>query len=247
MEGYDERSYGDAFADVYDDWYGSVTDIDATASTMASFAAGHPQLPVLELGIGTGRLALALAARGVAVVGIDSSAAMLDRLRIKPGAEAVTALEGDMVDDLPAGPFAAAFVAYNTLFNLRTAERQLACFTAVAHRLPVGGHFAVEAFVPDTTGARSSEVRVRSLAAGRVVLSVSQSDPALQTAEGHYIDITEAGGVKLRPWSIRWSSIAELDRMAVASGLELVSRWEDFARTPFTTDSERHVSVWRRR
>jgi SAM-dependent methyltransferase len=247
MEGYDERSYGDAFADVYDDWYGSVTDIEATASTMAWLAADHPQLPVLELGVGTGRLALALAAHGVAVVGIDSSSAMLDRLRAKAGADAVTAIEGDMVDDLPAGPFAAAFIAYNTLFNLRTAERQIGCFRAVARRLPSGGHFAVEAFVPDATGQRSSDVSVRTLTADRVVLSVSRSDIDRQTAEGQYIDITETGGVMLRPWSIRWSTVTELDRMAMSSGFELAARWEDFARTPFTPDSERHVSVWRRR
>ena len=247
MEGYDERSYGEAFADVYDDWYGTVTDIDATATAVARLAAAHPDLPVLELGVGTGRLALAIAALGIRVTGIDSSPAMLDRLRSKPGAENIATIEGDMVDDLPPGPFAAAFVAYNTLFNLRTAERQQACFHAVASRLAPGGHFAVEAFVPEVAGRRSSDVQVRSLAADRVVLSVSRSDPSLQTADGNYIDITETGGVRLRPWSIRWSTVDELDRMAAAAGLDTVARWEDFAGTPFTPDSDRHVSVWRRR
>ena len=95
--------------------------------------------------------------------------------------------------------------------------------------------------------SRSSDVQVRSLAATRVVLSVSRSDPQQQTADGQYIDITETGGVRLRPWSIRWSTIEELDQMAAAAGLDAVARWEDFAGTPFTPDSDRHVSVWRRR
>ena len=104
MEGYDERSYGEAFADVYDDWYGTVTDIDATATAVTRLAARHPELPVLELGVGTGRLALAIAAHGTKVIGIDSSPAMLDRLRSKPGAEHIDNIEGDMVDDLPRTP-----------------------------------------------------------------------------------------------------------------------------------------------
>src|SRR4051794_26981843 len=113
MERFDDSSYGDAFADVYDDWYGGISDVAATGGTLAALADGRP---VLELGVGTGRLAVPLAALGVDVTGIDSSAAMLDVLAGKHGA--VRALRGDMVDDLPTGPFGLAFVAYNTLFNL---------------------------------------------------------------------------------------------------------------------------------
>lgn len=246
MDGYDDDTYGSAFADVYDDWYGSVSDIDATVAAIAALAAPLADLPVLELGVGTGRLALPLAANGIQVVGVDSSRPMLDRMSAKPHAEAVRTIVGDMVDDLPDGPFAVVFVAYNTFFNLRSAERQSACMKAVAERLARGGSFVVEAFVPDTDEVAREQVSVRSLDTARVVLSVSRSDHTNQTAEGQYIDITEAGGVRLRPWSIRWATIAQLDAMAAAAGMVIAHRWEDFSRRPFDDTSARHVSVWQR-
>jgi SAM-dependent methyltransferase len=244
VRGYDDQSYGDGFADVYDDWYADITDVEATATTLRDLADGGP---VLELGIGTGRLALPLAALGVEVHGVDSSAAMLDRLRAKPEGATVHAVQGDMVDGLPAGPFALAFVAYNTLFSLLTGERQQACFDAVASRLRSGGAFAVEAFVPEPDHEGASAVTVRSVHVDRVILSVSTADPDAQRAEGQYIDITEAGGVRLRPWSIRWATPAQLDEMAERAGLHLVARWAGFDRAPFDAESARHVSVYRRR
>ena len=243
MRGYHDQSYGDGFADVYDDWYAGITDVDTSTATLAALAADGR---VLELGVGTGRLAAPLAARGLPVTGIDTSTAMVALLHDKPGGERVDVVVGDMVDDLPDGPFSLVFVAYNTLFNLLTAERQQACFHAVAARLTVGGAFAVEAFVPEVQPDAASNVSVRSVTADRVVLSVSTSDHAAQTAEGQYIDITEAGGVKLRPWSIRWATPAQLDEMAAVAGLHLTDRWTGFERTPFGPDSSRHVSVYRR-
>ncbi len=243
MRGYDDQSYGDGFADVYDDWYAGISDVEATTAALLDLAAGGP---VLELGIGTGRLALPLAAAGAEVHGVDSSPAMLDRLTAKPGAEAVHATPGDMVDGLPEGPFSLVFVAYNTFFGLLTEERQQACMHAVASRLRHGGAFAIEAFVPDPEHESASNVTVRSMHVDRVVLSVSRADPAAQRAEGQYIDITESGGVRLRPWSIRWSTPAQLDEMAAIAGLRLTDRWGGFERTPFEADSARHVSVYRR-
>jgi SAM-dependent methyltransferase len=242
VRGYDDQSYGDGFADVYDDWYADISDVAATTSTLKALADGGR---VLELGIGTGRLAIPLAAAGVPVVGVDSSPAMLDRLREKPGVDDIDATLGDMVDGLPAGPFSLVFVAYNTFFNLLTEERQQACFVAVEERLQPGGAFAIEAFVPDPAHEPASSVNVRSVLADRVVLSVSTADPAAQRAEGQYIDITEAGGVRLRPWSIRWATPGQLDEMASSAGLRLESRWGGFDRSPFDVDSARHVSVYR--
>lgn len=240
MEGYGASSYGDAFADVYDDWYRRVSDIGATVSALVALAGG--QGDVLELGVGTGRLALPLATTGMRVTGIDTSTAMLARLAEHDPQGTVTALHGDMVDDLPPGPFDVVFVAYNTLFNLLTEARQAACFTAVAERLGPAGTFVIEAFVPaPSTGA---QVSVRSLSADRVVLSVSLNDAANQVAEGQYIELSEAGGVRLRPWAIRYCTPAELDRMAAAAGLRLIDRWGEFDRRPFTPDSERHVSIY---
>ena len=167
--------------------------------------------------------------------------------RLAAGGDTVRAHVGDMVDGLPDGPFGVVFVAYNTFFSLLTAERQQGCFTAVAGRLAPGGSFVVEAFVPDARQQRGSGVDVRSVTADRVVLSVHTSDPTRQTAEGQYVDITEAGGVRLRPWSIRWSTIEQLDAMAAAADLDLAHRWADFDRSPFTADSPRHVSVYANR
>lgn len=244
MRGYDERSYGEGFADVYDDWYADISDVEATTTTLTMLADGGR---VLELGVGTGRLAIPLAAAGLEVHGVDTSPSMLDRLAAKPGAAGVTAALGDMVDGLPDGPFSLVFVAYNTFFNLLTAQRQQGCFRAVAGRLAPGGRFAIEAFVPQPGDRPSSSVSVRSVRADRVVLDVNTSDPAHQRAEGQYVELTEAGGVRLRPWSIRWATPAELDGMAAASGFDLEARWEDFGRAPFGIDSPRHVSVYRTR
>ncbi|HQZ34692.1 MAG TPA: class I SAM-dependent methyltransferase [Ilumatobacteraceae bacterium] len=241
MRGYDDSSYGDSFAEVYDEWYHGISDVGATVTTLVSLAQGGR---VLELGVGTGRLAVPLAAAGLEVHGLDSSELMLQQMAMKDGGAVVHAHRGDMVHDLPEGPFSLVFVAYNTFFNLLTHERQQSCFAAVADALVEGGCFVIEAFVPDPEHDPASNITVRSIAADRVVLSVSTTNAIDQVAEGQFIDITEAGGVRLRPWSIRWATTVQLDDMATAAGLRLADRWEAFDRTPFTTESERQVSVF---
>ncbi len=245
MRGYDNTSYGDGFADVYDDWYADVTDVDATVERLVDLAGDGGR--VIELGVGTGRLAVPMAAAGLAVTGIDASAAMLDRLRERDRNGLVDAICGDMVADIPAGPFDAALVAYNTLFNLPDAATQAACFAAVASCLRPGGCLVVEAFVPATTGewAARPTVEVRTMTVDRVVLSVAHNDVASQEASGQFIDLSEQGGVRLRPWRVRWSTPAQLDAMAAAAGFELENRWADMAATPFDDASDEHVSVYR--
>jgi SAM-dependent methyltransferase len=247
MEGYDETSYGDAFADVYDDWYGDISDVTATVAVLLDLAGRGP---VLELGVGTGRIAIPLARagreRGVGVAGVDTSRAMLARLADADPAGLVDAVVGDMVEGLPAGPFTLVIVAYNTIFNLTDDGAQAACFAAVARRLVSGGRFVVEAFVPDDPPRRSDDVTVRTMAADRVVLSVTVNDPDRDLAEGQFVELSASGGVRLRPWSIRYSTPDQLDAMASSAGLGLESRWEDFARTPYGVDSPRHVSVYRK-
>jgi SAM-dependent methyltransferase len=248
VRGYDEQSYGDAFADVYDDWYRSVSDVDLTVVELLDLTDAGP---VLELGVGTGRLAVPLAeaglARGVRVTGIDASQAMLDRLAWRDPGGLVEAVRGHMVDDLPPGPFGLVFVAYNTLFSLTDDGAQQRCFATVAERLRPGARFVVEAFVPEDPPRGGDTVNVRSLAADRVVLSVSVTDPDRQTAEGQFVELSESGGVRLRPWSVRYATTAQLDVMAAAAGLELEQRWEAFDRSPFHDESSRHVSVYIRR
>ncbi len=241
MHGYDEATYGDSFADVYDEWYRDVSRIDATVDRLRALGGDGP---FLELGVGTGRLALPLAATGASVMGIDSSDAMLHKLTAKDTDRKVGVVRGDMVDDLPAGPFAVVFVAYNTLFNLADPDRQEALFRSVAARLDVGGHFVVEAFVPDPQRPAGSSVTVRTMAVDRLVLLADVHDPVRQTVEGQFVEFTDGERVRLRPYRIRYSTTVELDRMATHAGLELRSRTEDMAGAPFDDDSPTHVSVY---
>jgi SAM-dependent methyltransferase len=242
MKGFDDSSYGEAFADVYDDWYADVTDVDATVARTLDLAGTGGR--VLELGVGTGRLALPMARAGLTVTGIDSSASMLAVLAKADPDRTVDAHLGDMVDDLPGGGFDVALAAYNTFFNLLDADRQQACFERVADRLRPGGRFVVEAYVPERAITVGSDVSVRSMTADRVVLSVSQHDPDEQCAAGQFVEISEAGGVKLRPWAIRWATPGQLDEMGERAGLRLEARWADMAGTTFDADAAQHVSVY---
>jgi SAM-dependent methyltransferase len=248
VRGYDQRSYGDGFADVYDDWYADVTDVAATVARMVEIAGEGAR--VLELGVGTGRLAVPMADAGLRVVGVDSSEAMLARLAerdIDGRVEAILADMADIAGALPAGPFDAVLIAYNTIFNLVGDGEQQRLFQHVAARLEPNGAFLVEAFVPDfAPGDGTSEVGVRSMAVDHVVLSVSVNRPAEQLAEGQFVQFSESGGVRLRPWSIRWATPAQLDAMAAAAGLQLDERMADMSGAPFADDSTQHVSIYRR-
>ncbi len=239
------EAYGEAFADVYDEWYHDVSDVAATVAFLDALRSGRDEL--LELGVGTGRLALPLAEAGFAVTGVDASVSMLDRLRLADPHGAVSVVRGDMVDDLPPGPFHIALIAFNTLFNLLTPARQQQLFTAVAERLRPDGRFVVEAFVPDTEHYAGERVDVRSMEPGRVVLSVSRHDNDTQRADGQFVELTDGAPVKLRPWSIRWATPTQLDDMATRAGLSLDQRFADMRGAQFDDDSAAHVSIYRRR
>lgn len=246
VQGYDDATYGEAFADVYDEWYEEeLGDVGPVVHCLAGFAGAGT---ALELGVGTGRLAIPLAAvvapLGGQVLGLDSSASMLARMAAKANGSLVTPMHGDMVDDLPDGPFTLVFAAYNTFFNLLSHDRQQQCMAEVSQRLGVSGRLVIEAFVPSDDALPGDSVSVKSLTADRVVLAASRTDPVRQLAEGQYIQFTEAGGVRLRPWAVRWATPDQLDRMAAIAGLRLEHRWADFTGVPFDTHSERHVSVY---
>ena len=249
MEDFDAATYGERIADVYDDWYGEMSDVGAAVERVAALAAGGP---VLELGVGTGRLAVPIAASGLEVHGIDASPAMLERLAANAATAGVSvhAHPGDFTDlDVPMdGGFAVVFVAFNTLFTLPDAEAQRRCMAAVARHLRPDGWFAVEAFVPGVPGPdyalEGGAVTPGKVEVDRVVLQVTIHDAVAQTVVGSLVDITEAG-IKLRPWRIRWASPDELDAMASEAGLARAQRWGDWDGRPYDDDCPKHVTLYR--
>jgi SAM-dependent methyltransferase len=249
MDGYGPSTYGEGFADVYDDWYGNVSDVDATVERVLSLAAVAGADRVLELGGGSGRLALPLAARGMATWTVDASLAMVRRLRAKPGGDRVHAVVGDMAA-LPLSArarFGVVLCAFNTLLNLTTLEAQRHCLAAAAGRMaPEGGRLVVESFVAaslDDPGAPVSAGEPRHIGLEEVVLTVSRLDPASHTITGQHVQITEAG-IRLRPWMLRYLSPEELDGLAAEAGLRLVERHGGWRGEPFTQASSVHVSTY---
>lgn len=238
--------YGDAFADVYDEWYEHVTDAPATARALHALAGGGN---LLELGIGTGRIAIPLAqllAPGRSVWGIDESQAMLNLCRAKLAdmnpsvAERIHLLQGDMADDLPNGPFSVIFCTFNTFFNLDSEAAQRTCLHAVAQRLASGGAVVLETAVLTRANTHASTITHNAH-------SSSDYDPETQIGHGIFTSTSLDGSLVERPWRIRYSTPAQIDEMAATAGLICTDRWEDFAFTPFHAGSARQVAVWRRR
>jgi SAM-dependent methyltransferase len=249
MDGYRPSTYGDRFADVYDDWYGDLSDAEATVERVASLAATAGTRRVLELGGGSGRLAVPLAAQGIATWTVDASLPMLRRLRGKPGGERVHAVVGDMAAlPLSSGArFGVVLCAFNTLFNLTTIEAQRCCLADAAARLvPASGRLVVESFVApphDEADTAVGAVEPRHIGVDEVVLTVSRLDPDHHTVTGQHVQITEAG-IRLRPWMLHYLSLEELDAMAAEAGLRLVDRHAGWRAEPFTGDSTLHVSTY---
>ncbi len=243
MSDYDAASYGDKIADVYDEWY-SQLDTSGAVDMLADLAGSGP---VLELGIGTGRLALPLSERGVEVHGIDASEAMVAKLRAKPGGDRIPVRMGDFADLEVEGQFSLIAVAFSTFFSLRSQEEQVRCFRNVALHLSDDGLFVIEAFVPDVSRfdrqQRVGASKVKS--DGEVMLEVSQHDPTQQRVDAQHIVLSEAG-IEMYPVKVRYSYPAELDLMAQLAGLRLRERWGGWRREPFTASSIWHVSVYER-
>jgi ubiquinone/menaquinone biosynthesis C-methylase UbiE len=245
VEGYESHTYGDAFADVYDDWYRDLSDVTALVELISEFSPGRN---LCELGVGTGRLAIPLSASGFDVTGVDSSSAMLDRLRSTDADSRISVVSGDMVDDMPAGPFDVVLIGFNTLFNLESHDRQRECLQTCSEALTDGGIVVVEGLAPPSQpdGATVDDVSVKSMTATNVVLSISRHHSADQLVEGQFVEFTEKHGVRLRPWSIRYASTAQLDEMARASGLSVVARFNDANRTEFDPMTGRHLTIYGR-
>lgn len=243
VEGYDASTYGERIAEIYDDLYDELFDADATVSFIVELARGGR---ALELGIGTGRIAVPLARAGIEVVGIDSSESMVARLRAKPGGTDIPVTIADFVEVDVEGEFVVVYIPFNTLFALTTQEQQVRCFQNVARHLTDEGVFVVEAFVPDLGRFdRHQRVSVDRIENDRVVLEMSRHDPVRQTSDSQHVVIGE-GETKLYPVSIRYAYPAELDLMARLAGLRLRARFGGWRKEPFTSASVAHVSVYER-
>lgn len=196
----------------------------------------------LELGIGTGRIALPLAARGVPVVGIDLSTAMVAEMRRKPGGAAIPVTIGDFATTRADGEFSLAYLVFNTVMNLTTQDEQVACFANVARHLAPGGRFVVEVGVPDLQRLAPGEI-YRPFDVSARHLGFDEYDVVNQGLVSHHYRI-ENGEMTLGSFPFRFVWPAELDLMARLAGLSLEHRWADWSRAPFTSLSRQHVSVW---
>lgn len=239
MNFYSDETYGEHVAGVYDEWY---SDYDPQAiNTLAELAAGGL---ALELGIGTGRIALPLAAKNIEVHGIDAAPSMISQLRAKPGSERITLTQGNFADVPVEGEFALVYIVFNTFFALSTQDEQVRCFRNVAAHLSRDGRFVIEAFVPDLTRFTGGQVNwATKVTADEVQLDVGQHDAAAQQVISQKVVITD-GKVRLYPVQIRYAWPSELDLMAQLAGLRLRERWGNWRREPFSSESKKHISVY---
>jgi SAM-dependent methyltransferase len=239
MDNYREDTYGERIAGVYDDWYDEYD--EATLTTLRELAGGGR---ALELGIGTGRIAVPLQQSGVAVEGIDASKAMVARLRAKPGGDRISVAMGNFADVPVKGHYALIYVLVNTFFALLTQEEQVRCFRNVADHLSPRGSFLIEAFVPDLSRLSARQaVRVGDITENEVHLDISQNDPVGQQITAQQVVVSDAG-IRLYPVKLRYAWPAELDLMARLAGLELKRRWGDWRKGPFSADSRIHISIY---
>lgn len=239
---YGPQTYGDRMAGEYDAWYARVD--EAMIDTLAELAG---EGCALELGIGTGRVALPLAARGVEVHGIDASRAMVEKLQAKPGGADVPVTLGDFAElDLGERRFSIVFVVFNTFLALTTQEAQVACFRSVARHLAPGGVFAIDTFVPDLTRfTRGQHIGTTEVASGHVVLETSVHDAANQRVRSQHV-VVAPEGTRLFPVEIRYVWPSEMDLMARLAGMRLRARWSSWSRAPFAASSGSQVAVYER-
>jgi SAM-dependent methyltransferase len=242
--GADEGYFGERVAAAYDEHSASMFDptvVGPAVERLVEFAEGGR---ALEFAVGTGRIALPLAERGVPVAGIDNSEAMLARLRDKPGAERVEAVAGDMAATRLEGDFSLVYLVFNTIFNLTTQDGQVACFENAAAHLRGGGRFVVEARVPELQRLPLGQT-VLPWRADPGAMSYYVYDVVTQRLSGQHYHL-EAGGVRPSPVEMRYAWPAELDLMARLAGMRLEHRWGGWNREPFTGLSPSHVSVYQK-
>lgn len=240
MSEYEAASYGEHIAEVYDDWY-TEQDTEGAVEFLCRLAGDGN---ALELGIGTGRLALPLSARGAKVHGIDASPAMVQKMRTKPGGRNIPVTLGDFADVPVQGLFDLIYVVFNTFFALLTQEAQVKCFQACARHLKEHGAFVLENFVPDLTRFdRGQRMDTIGISTGMARVDVSLHDAVKQQVRAQHILIEEKG-VRLYPVQLRYVWPSELDLMARLAKLQLRNRFGGWRGEPFSNASVRHISVY---
>lgn len=199
----------------------------------------------LEFAVGTGRIGLPLAARGVPVSGIELSAPMVDQLRRKPGGAEMPVMVGDMATTRVPGTFSLVFLVWNSISNLRTQDEQVECFRNAARHLMTGGRFVVELWVPELRRLPEGQsVAVGSHTPNHLVFD--EFDLVTQSCTSHHYHHNDDGTVRYDSGRFRYAWPAELDLMARLAGMTLESRFADWTRSPFDSESQSHVSVWRK-
>jgi SAM-dependent methyltransferase len=237
--------FGERVAERYDETSADMFDpskVDPAVEFLAELASGGS---ALELGIGTGRIALPLAQRGIRVHGIDLSEAMVARLRKKPGADQIGVTIGDFATATVEELFSVAYLVFNTIENLTSQDEQVACFQNVAAHLQPGGCFVIEVGIPDLQRLPPGET-VRPFTVTPERLGFDEYDIAAQGLISHHYWI-EDGKLEVFAAPFRYVWPAELDLMARLAGMSLRERWSGWNREPFTSDSRQHVSVWEKR
>jgi SAM-dependent methyltransferase len=237
--------FGERVAERYDETSADMFDPAKVAPVVEFLAELASDGPALELGIGTGRIALPLAQRGIRVHGIDLSDAMVARLRAKPGADQIDVTIGDFATTKVEGRFPVAYLVFNTIMNLTSQDEQVACFQNVAAHLQPGGCFVIEVGIPDLQRLPPGET-VRAFTVTPERLGFDEYDIAAQGLISHHYWI-EDGKLEVFSAPFRYAWPAELDLMARLAGMSLRERWSGWNREPFTSDSRQHVSVWEKR
>jgi SAM-dependent methyltransferase len=239
---HDDGYFDERVAARYDDDAAALFGPDALDPIVDFLAELAGSGRALELGIGTGRIALPLAHRGVQVHGIDLSEAMVAKMREKPGGEDIGVTIGDFATTRVDGSFSLAYLVFNTIGNLTTQEAQVACFRNVAAHLQPGGCFVIEVGVPQLQRLPPGET-IRAFQVSEGYWGFDEYDVARQGLISHHLWLSD-GTVDQLSFPFRYVWPSELDLMAQLAGMRLRERWGGWRREPFTSESDKHVSVW---
>ncbi|HET6481422.1 MAG TPA: class I SAM-dependent methyltransferase [Actinoplanes sp.] len=242
MDGYTTSTWGDSLPDFDSLVWAQGKDEDQATEFLARLAGAGP---ALELGVGTGRVALPLAARGIAVTGIEASAGMIEQLRAKPGGEQLTVVHGDFADVPVTGEFTLVYCVISTFFLLLTQEEQLRCFANVTRRLAPDGAFVLQTFFPEPYQFEQPQMtETMHVDVAGAVLLMSRHDPVLQRMDRQQAAIT-AAGIRLYPMAFRYAWPTELDLMGRLAGLHLAERWGGWRNEQYRA-RDQYISVYRR-